>query len=305
MLGVPIQAIGQINNRSCSAKPPRREPGRVPARDRDKRPASLRGVEEPRARAGFEDVLAGAAATAAGDAAYWLYSSGSRTAQGRIHVHGNISTGDRFLLEAFGFGLGQRVFSSKLFFAVALGHVLIGGLHSGSTIILFDDGGHRARRRALSADHHGRRLPAFYRSLLRDMVLPSGPASKTAITYRRARRCRKPLCSLGGDDRRSYRGVSARPKRYGSWLAERRRRIGRVRPESRFPIATQSSSISHTGPSPRLTSPVSGAERTRRRGYCSSRRRPRRRFATAGTVPVTFLLSTARGAGTIRPLTIF
>ncbi|MGZ9083231.1 MAG: AMP-binding protein [Rhodoplanes sp.] len=125
----------------------------------------------------LEDVLAGATSerppvtTAAGDA-YWLYSSGTTgRPKGAIHVHGNISTGDRFL-EAFGFGPGQRVFSSsKLFFAYALGHVLIGGLRSGSTIILFDgwpDGETIARvveryRPTIMAS-----VPAFYRSLLRD-----------------------------------------------------------------------------------------------------------------------------------------
>lgn len=93
----------------------------------------------------LDDVLAGASSerpdtlTTSDDMAYWLYSSGTTgRPKGAIHVHGNLSTGDGFL-QAFGFGPGARVFSSsKLFFAYALGHVLIGGLRSGSTIILFE-----------------------------------------------------------------------------------------------------------------------------------------------------------------------
>ena len=126
----------------------------------------------------LEDVLAGATSdrppvtTAAGDAAYWLYSSGTTgRPKGAIHVHGNMLTGDRFL-EAFGFGPGQRVFSSsKLFFAYALGHVLIGGLRSGSTIILFDgwpDGETIARVVERYQPTIMASVPAFYRSLLRD-----------------------------------------------------------------------------------------------------------------------------------------
>lgn len=140
----------------------------------------------------LDDVLAGAPSerpavtTVAGDAAYWLYSSGTTgRPKGAIHVHGNIATGDRFL-EAFGFGPGERVFSSsKLFFAYALGHVLIGGLHSGSTIILYDgwpDGEaiagmvERYRPTIMAS------VPAFYRSLLRE-GLAERPCFKSVRHY--------------------------------------------------------------------------------------------------------------------------
>ena len=126
----------------------------------------------------LEEVLAGAGTerppvtTTSDDMAYWLYSSGTTgRPKGAIHMHGNLSTGDPFL-EAFGFGPGQRVFSSsKLFFAYALGHVLIGGLRSGSTIILYDgwpDGVAIARTVERYRPTIMVSVPALYRSLLRD-----------------------------------------------------------------------------------------------------------------------------------------
>lgn len=152
---------------------------------------AVRGGEIEGARR-LEDVLAGASSerpavtTVAGDPAYWLYSSGTTgRPKGAIHVHGNISTGDRFL-EAFGFGPGERVFSSsKLFFAYALGHVLIGGLHSGSTIILFDgwpDGEAIVRMVERYRPTIMASVPAFYRSLLRD-GLAGRPCFKSVRQY--------------------------------------------------------------------------------------------------------------------------
>lgn len=152
---------------------------------------AVRGGEIEGARK-LEDVLAGAATdrpavtTVAGDPAFWLYSSGTTgRPKGAIHVHGNLSTGDRFL-EIFGFGPGQRVFSSsKLFFAYALGHVLLGGLRSGSTIILFDgwpdgeaiaDMVERYRPTIMAS------VPAFYRLLLRDATAEQ-PCFKNVRRY--------------------------------------------------------------------------------------------------------------------------
>jgi benzoate-CoA ligase family protein len=140
----------------------------------------------------LEDVLAAAgterptAATTTDDMAYWLYSSGTTgRPKAAIHVHGNLSTGDRFLA-AFGFGPGQRVFSSsKLFFAYALGHVLIGGLRTGSTIILFDgwpDGAAIARMVERYRPTIMVSVPAFYRSLLRDN-LAGRPCFKAVRRY--------------------------------------------------------------------------------------------------------------------------
>jgi benzoate-CoA ligase family protein len=152
---------------------------------------AVRGGETEGARR-LEDVLAGASSdrpavtTVAGDPAYWLYSSGTTgRPKGAIHVHGNIATGDRFL-EIFSFGPGQRIFSSsKLFFAYALGHVLIGGLHSGTTIILFDgwpDGEAIVRMVERYQPTIMASVPAFYRSLLRD-GLAARPCFKKVQRY--------------------------------------------------------------------------------------------------------------------------
>ncbi|MGZ8390356.1 MAG: DUF6455 family protein, partial [Rhodoplanes sp.] len=139
-----------------------------------------------------EDVLAGAraerpkATTTSDEMAYWLYSSGTTgRPKAAIHVHGNLGTGDRFF-DAFGFGPGQRVFSSsKLFFAYALGHVLIGGLRTGSTIVLFDgwpDGEAIARMVERYRPTIMVSVPAFYRSLLRDN-LAGRPCFKAVRRY--------------------------------------------------------------------------------------------------------------------------
>jgi benzoate-CoA ligase len=77
------------------------------------------------------------APTTASDVAFWLYTSGTTgVPKAAMHRHGDVIVGDRYLA-AFGYGPGERVFSSsKMFFAFALGHVLIGGLRSGSTLVL-------------------------------------------------------------------------------------------------------------------------------------------------------------------------
>ncbi len=138
------------------------------------------------------DLLAGVGcerpnvSTTTDDMAYWLYSSGTTgKPKAVIHVHGGLSTGDDFLA-AFGFGPGERIFSSsKLFFAYALGHVLIGGLRSGSTIILFEgwpDGEVIARIVERYRPTIMVSVPAFYRGLLRD-GLADRPCFKAVRHY--------------------------------------------------------------------------------------------------------------------------
>jgi len=72
------------------------------------------------------------------DMALWMYTSGT-TGQPKavIHVQKSIPTLGRYLGPVYGVGPGERIFcSSKLFFAFSLGHVLLGGLQLGATVIL-------------------------------------------------------------------------------------------------------------------------------------------------------------------------
>lgn len=75
----------------------------------------------------------------ADDMAFWLYSSGTTgTPKAAIHCHGDVLVGDEYM-RALGLGPGERVFaSSKLFFAFALGHTILGGLRAGATVVLYD-----------------------------------------------------------------------------------------------------------------------------------------------------------------------
>lgn len=126
------------------------------------------------------------APTLAGDMAFWLYTSGTTgSPKGAVHCHGDVVIGD-YYLEAFGYGRGERVFSSsKLFFAFALGHVLVGGLRTGSTLILYDewpDGPAIAETVARHRPTIMLSVPAFFRSLLRDGHA-AHPAFGTVRTY--------------------------------------------------------------------------------------------------------------------------
>ncbi len=109
----------------------------------------------------------------ADDIAFWLYTSGTTgTPKGAMHRHAAAEIGDLHLCRNLGVRPGDRLFSSsKLFFAFALGHILIGGLRAGATLILYDgwpDGDAIAR----IVDRHRPdvmfSVPTFYRHLLRD-----------------------------------------------------------------------------------------------------------------------------------------
>ena len=140
----------------------------------------------------IEDLLANtnaelqSAPTMADDMAFWLYTSGTTGApKAAIHSHGNVVVGDSYM-EAFGFGPGERVFSSsKLFFTFALGHLLIGGLRTGSTIILYDgwpDGDAVAAVVERYRPTIMLSVPAFYRGLLRN-GLANRPGFKSVRCY--------------------------------------------------------------------------------------------------------------------------
>jgi benzoate-CoA ligase len=130
---------------------------------------SLRAIEDLLANASADFV---SAQTTADDMAFWLYTSGTTgTPKAAVHCHGDVVIGDWYM-QAFGFGPGERVFSSsKMFFAFALAHILIGALRTGATIVLYEGwpDGHaiadvveRYRPTLMLS------VPAFYRELLRN-----------------------------------------------------------------------------------------------------------------------------------------
>ena len=141
---------------------------------------------------GIAELIAGAssqlesAETRRDDMAFWLYTSGTTgSPKGAVHCHGDVIIGDSYM-EAFGFGPGERVFSSsKLFFTFALGHVLIGALRTGSTIILYDgwpDGAAIAATVERFRPTIMLSVPAFYRILLQEN-LASGAGFGSVRTY--------------------------------------------------------------------------------------------------------------------------
>ncbi len=152
---------------------------------------AVRGQAEGQLQA-IEDLLSDAATdfhsmpAAAHDMAFWLYTSGTTgTPKAAVHCHGDIVVGDWYM-QAFGMGPGERVFSSsKLFFAFALGHVLIGALRTGATIVLYE-GWPDAHAIADVVERYRPTLmlsvPAFYRLLLREDHV-SRPGFKTVRCY--------------------------------------------------------------------------------------------------------------------------
>ncbi|CAA7625583.1 3-hydroxybenzoate--CoA/4-hydroxybenzoate--CoA ligase [Candidatus Terasakiella magnetica] len=109
------------------------------------------------------------------DKAFLIYTSGTTgAAKAAIHRHGDVSIGDLHLRVNFNVRPGDRVFStSKLFFAFALGHSMIGALKCGATIILHD-GWPDADGVAAVVEQHSPTIllsvPTLYRNLLRSRV---------------------------------------------------------------------------------------------------------------------------------------
>jgi len=107
------------------------------------------------------------------DMAYWIYTSGTTgTPKAAVHLHRDVLLGDRHMGEILGVKPGDKVYSSsKLFFAFALGHCLLGGLRVGATLILHDGWPDSATVADTVAHYRPDfvfSVPTVYRNLLRD-----------------------------------------------------------------------------------------------------------------------------------------
>jgi 3-hydroxybenzoate/4-hydroxybenzoate---CoA ligase len=73
------------------------------------------------------------------DMAFWIYSSGTTgRPKAAVHSHRDVLVADLHPRFSFAIGAGDRVFTtSKMFFAFALGHSLLGALRCGATVITF------------------------------------------------------------------------------------------------------------------------------------------------------------------------
>ncbi len=124
---------------------------------------------------------------APGEMAFWVYTSGTTGhPKAAVHRHRDVLLADRHLDRNLGVRPGDRMLcSSKLFFAYALGHLLLGGLRRGATLVLFPgwpDAGRVADQVERYQPDHFFSVPTFYRNLLRDGCVDSPP-------FRRIRRC--------------------------------------------------------------------------------------------------------------------
>lgn len=121
---------------------------------------------------GHSKELAGAP-MAPEEPAFWIYTSGTTgKPKAAIHCHRSVLPADRHLGEILGIKPGDRVYSSsKLFFAYALTHCLIGGLRCGATLVL-DERWPTGDAVAETVRRHRPQVmfsvPTIYRNLLRD-----------------------------------------------------------------------------------------------------------------------------------------
>jgi benzoate-CoA ligase family protein len=103
----------------------------------------------------------------------WMYTSGTTgQPKGAVHRVGSIPLGIRHVTETLGVTPGDRMFAtSKLFFAYALGHCLIGGLMAQATLVLHQGWPDAAAAAGVIARHRPEvvlSVPALYRLLLRE-----------------------------------------------------------------------------------------------------------------------------------------
>ncbi|MCW9035593.1 MAG: benzoate-CoA ligase family protein [Rhodospirillales bacterium] len=149
-----------------------------------KLPRSIKVVVEGAASGEFDNIqsfLEGQSSsltaedTSADDMAFWIYTSGTTgNPKATVHLQHDVLLGQLHLIENLGVVPGQKVFaSSKMFFAYALGHILMGGLSAGAEIILYD-GWPDANSIGRIIDKHQPdvvfSVPTFYRNMLREGV---------------------------------------------------------------------------------------------------------------------------------------
>lgn len=120
---------------------------------------------------GRSDDLAAEAVTP-DDPAFCIYTSGTTgSPKAALHRHGGVAIGHLHLRENLGVRPGDRVFSSsKLFFAFALGHCMVGALKCGAAIILHDAWPDDEAVAAVVERHRPDvffSVPTMYRNLLR------------------------------------------------------------------------------------------------------------------------------------------
>lgn len=150
-------------------------PGFVAALAREHRIALAGAGDE--AIPGWREALAragdGAAcfAAGAGDAAFWLYSSGTTgRPKGIIHTHKDVLPAGQVIREVTALAPGEKVLvTSRMFFAYGLENGLLGPLSVGATAVLDPDWTDAERVCQLVASHRPRAffsVPSYYRRLL-------------------------------------------------------------------------------------------------------------------------------------------
>jgi benzoate-CoA ligase len=121
--------------------------------------------------------------------AFWVYTSGTTgKPKAAVHLHHDVIVADLHHRENLGVRPGDRLLcTSKMFFAYALGHALLGGLRSCATLVLFAGWPDAARVAELVVQKRPKFLfsvPTFYRNLLRDgyAVTPEFAAIETFVS---------------------------------------------------------------------------------------------------------------------------
>ncbi|NCF11063.1 MAG: benzoate-CoA ligase family protein [Gammaproteobacteria bacterium] len=125
------------------------------------------------------------------DMAFWIYTSGTTgKPKAVVHLHKDITIAADYMRGYMEVGSDDVIFStSKLFFAYALGHSLLGGLSAGATVVIDDQWPDPQTILALVEKHRPTvfySVPTLYRNLLHD-----GAASQPAFS------CVRRFCSAG------------------------------------------------------------------------------------------------------------